>query len=162
MIMNVIRGVHGSGGKKSDPEPTTGVIRLSRLWVRVEIGSIQSVSSRHQSYKIITGSAKSSPKSAKLSSENAKTHQICIKIAKIYTKIAEIYWEWPDLAKSHQIQLRTCWISSNLSLISSDLYITSIGSGGSGFREENSPLDSPTLGLGHGNLKPTNGSIGLS
>ena len=107
-----------------------------------------------RSCKIIVEMCKSSPK-------NVKTHQICIKIAEICTKIAEICWEWPDLAKSHQIWLRTHWISSNLSMISPDLYITFVRSGGSGFGEENPPLDPPTLGLGRGNLKPFNESIGL-
>ena len=36
-----------------------------------------------------------------------------------------------------------------------DLYITSVGSGGSGFGEENPPLDLPALGLGCGNPSPT-------
>ena len=87
-------------------------------------------------FQVVVGAAKSSPESAKSLSENIKTNHICIKIAKICTKIAKICWEWPDLAKSHQIWLRTRWISSDLSLISLDLYITSIGSGGSSFGEE--------------------------
>ena len=105
-------------------------------------------------FRVVPEAAKSSPK-------NVKTHQICIKIIEICTKIAEILWEWPDLAKSHQIWLRTHWISSYLSLISY-LYITSVGSGGSGFGEENLPLDPPASGLGRGNPKPTDGSIGSS
>ena len=31
---------------------------------------------------------------------------------------------------------------------------------GSGFGEENSPLDLPVSGLGHGNLKSNDGSVG--
>ena len=112
-------------------------------------------------FRVVAGAAKSSPESAKSSSENVKTHQIYIKIAEIYTKIAEICWEWPDLAKSHQIWLRTHWISSDLSLISPNLYITSVESSGSGFGEENPSLDSPVSGLGCGNLKLTYGSVGL-
>ena len=103
-------------------------------------------------FRVVPEAAKSSPK-------NVKTHQICIKIIEICTKIAEILWEWPDLAKSHQIWLRTHWISSDLSLIS-DLYITFVGSSGSGFGEENPPLNLPASGLGRGNPKPTDGSVG--
>ena len=46
-------------------------------------------------------------------------------------------------------------------MISPDLYITFVGSGGSGFGEENSPLDPPESGLGCGNPKLTDGSVGL-
>ena len=105
---------------------------------------------------------KKASESTKSSPKNVKTHQICIKFAKICTKTAKICWEWLDLAKSHQIWLRTCWISSDLSLISPDLYITSVRSGGSGFGEENLPLDPLALGLGHGNPKLTDGSVGSS
>ena len=106
---------------------------------------IAELQNHFRSCKIITEMCKSSPK-------NVKTHQI-------YIKIAEICWEWPDLAKSHQIWLRTHWISSNLSMISPDLYITFVRSGGSGFGEENPPLDPPVLGLGCRNPKLTNGSV---
>ena len=47
-------------------------------------------------------------------------------------------------------------------LISSDLYITSVGLGGSGFGEENLPLDPLASGLGCRNLKPTDESVGSS
>ena len=46
-------------------------------------------------------------------------------------------------------------------LILPDLHITFVGSGSSGFGEENPPLDLPALGLGRGNSKPTDGSISL-
>ena len=111
-------------------------------------------------FRVVAGAAKSSPESAKSLPENIKTNQICIKIAKICTKIAKICWEWLDLAKSHQIWLRTRWISSDLSLISPDLYITSVGFGSSSFGKENLPLDPPASGLGHGNLKLTDKSVG--
>ena len=39
-----------------------------------------------------------------------------------------------------------------------ELYITSVGSGGLGFGEENPPLDQPALGLGCGNPKPIVGA----
>ena len=107
---------------------------------------------------VVARAAKSLPESAKSLSKNVKTHQIWIKITKICTKIAEICWEWLDLAKSHQIWLRTCWISSDLSLILPELYITSVGLGGLGFGEENPPLDQPALGLGCGNPKPIVGA----
>ena len=110
-------------------------------------------------FRVVAGAAKSSPESAKSLPENIKTNQICIKIAKICTKIAKICWEWLDLAKSHQIWLRTRWISSDLSLISPDLYITSVGSGGSSFGEENPSLDSLASGLGCRNPKQTVGSV---
>ena len=45
-------------------------------------------------------------------------------------------------------------------LILLDLYITFIRSGGSGFGEENPPLDLLALGLGRRNSKPTDGSVG--
>ena len=35
-----------------------------------------------------------------------------------------------------------------------DLYITSVGLGGSGIGEENPPLNPPASGLGRGNLSP--------
>ena len=38
----------------------------------------------------------------------------------------------------------------------------SVRSGGSGFGEENPPLDPLALGLGHGNPKLTDGSVGSS
>ena len=97
-------------------------------------------------------------KSAKSSQKNVKTHQICIKFAKICTKIAKICWEWLDLAKSHQIWLRTCWISLDLSLISPDFYITSVRSGGSGFGEENSTHWHWALGMETRNW-PTGASV---
>ena len=46
-------------------------------------------------------------------------------------------------------------------LILPDLYITSIGSGGSSFGEEYTPLNPLALGLGCENLKPTDRSISL-
>ena len=46
-------------------------------------------------------------------------------------------------------------------LISPDLYITFVESGGSHFGEENPPLDPPASGLGHINSKSTDGSVGL-
>ena len=45
-------------------------------------------------------------------------------------------------------------------MILPDLYITLVGSGGSGFKEENPPLDPLVSGLGCGNPKLTDGSVG--
>ena len=163
------RGVHRSGWVGFRPSPnSTYWHRVERRMTRNRLPASNGRvgfgfgwrSSLFDWFRVVVGAAKSSPESAKSSSENVKTHQIYIKIAEIYTKIAEICWEWPDLAKSHQLWLRTRWISSDLSMISPDLYITFVGSGGSGFGEENLPLNPPALGLGRGNPKPTDRSVG--
>ena len=58
-----------------------------------------------------------------------------------------------DVAVSHQISLG----SPRILL---DLYITSVESSGSGFGEENPPLDPPASGFGRGNLSLTVGVVG--
>ena len=90
--------------------------------------------------------------SAKKWLKSAKTHQISIKIAKIYTKIAENLLGfgriWLNLTKYGQDLARSPWIWAWSCQSWPDLYITSVGSGGSSFGEENLPLDPPTPGLG--------------
>ena len=64
----------------------------------------------------------------------------------------DLAWISSNVAGSHQISLG----SPQLLL---DLYIMSVRSGGSGFREENPPFDPPALGLGRGNPSPTVGVV---
>ena len=61
----------------------------------------------------------------------------------------------PDLTKSRLNVAGSHQISVGSPRILPDLYITSVGSGGSGFGEENPPLDLPTSGLGVRNPSPT-------
>ena len=120
----MIRGVHRSGPVNFRPSPNpTRWCRVERRVTRNRpSASICRVgfgfrwrSSMFDQFRVIVWVAKSSSEFAKSSLENVKTQQICIKITEICTKIVEICWEWPDLAKSHQIWLRTRWISSDLS-----------------------------------------------
>ena len=90
----------------------------------------------------------------------------------------DLAWISSNLAGSHQISLESPQMSpdltkSRLNVVGShqisvgsprilpDLYITSVGSGGSGFGEENPPLDLPASGLERGNPSPTIGVVGL-
>ena len=66
----------------------------------------------------------------------------------------------PDLTKSRLNVAGFHQISFGSPCILPDLYITSVGSGGSGFGEENPPLDPPALGLGRRNLSPIVGVVG--
>ena len=67
----------------------------------------------------------------------------------------------PDLAKSRLNVAGSHQISVGSPRILPDLYITSVASGGSGFGEENPPLDPPASGLGRRNPSPTVGVVGL-
>ena len=66
----------------------------------------------------------------------------------------------PDLTKSHLNVAGSHQISLECRRILPDLYITSVGSGGSGFGEENPPLDPPASGLGVRNPSPIVGVVG--
>ena len=129
-----------------------------------------------------------SPESSKNSSEFAKTQQICTKnrqnqpgsprISPNLTKYGrDLAWISSNVARSHQISLGSPRMSpdlikSRLNVAGShqisvgsprilpDLYITSVGSGGLGFGEENPPLDPPTSSLGRRNSSLTVGVVG--
>ena len=98
-----------------------------------------------------------SPNSAWISSNVAESHQIwsrsrldLLECRRISPNLA---WISSNVAGSHQISLGS-------SRILPDLYITSVESGGSGFGEENPPLDPPASGLRCGNPSPTIGVVG--
>ena len=90
--------------------------------------------------------------SAKKWLKSAKTHQISIEIAKIYTKIAEnllgFGWIWLNLTKYGRDLTGSPWIWAWSCQSWPDLYITSVGLGGSSFGEENPPLNPSASGLG--------------
>ena len=96
----------------------------------------------------------------------ANVTEIFKKFTGIYKNSLDLHWKspksawiWPNLAKSYQkwSRSRRIWAWSCRSW--PDLYITSVGSSGSGFGEENPPLDSPTSSLGYRNLSPTDESV---
>ena len=96
-------------------------------------------------------------KSAWISSNLARNQFGSPRISSDFTKYGR------DLIEISLDLLESLRISSNLNLILPellDLYITSVGLGGSGFGEENPPLDPPASGLGRKNPSPTNGSVG--
>ena len=122
-----------------------------------------------------------SPKSAWISSNLVGYHQIWLRshldlfecrrispnLAWIFSNVAGSHQILlgsprmsPDLTKSHLDVAGSHQISLGSPRILPDLYITSVGLGGSGFGEENPPLDPSTSGLGRGNLSPTVGVVG--
>ena len=66
----------------------------------------------------------------------------------------------PNLTKSRLNVAGSHQISFGSPCILPDLYITSVGSGSSGFGEENPPLDPPALGLERRNPSLTVGMVG--
>ena len=104
---------------------------------------------------------------AKLMRSEQKIHQIVTGIFKkfvgicknpvdLHQKSPKSAWISSNLAESHQL-----WLRSHLDLLEyCQTCITSVRSSGSGFGEENPPLDPPTSGLRSGNPSPTVGVVG--
>ena len=93
--------------------------------------------------------SRSTPKITEFSLDLLESHQIwsrsrldLLECRRISPNLA---WISSNVAGSHQISLGS-------SRILPDLYITSVESSGSGFGEENPPLDPPASGFGRGNL----------
>ena len=154
-----------SGGRRRDPKPTADITRSSGVWV--VFGSVRSVEKvaksckRRQNLQKIRRNlqkpSRSTPKITEFSLDLLESHQIwsrsrldLLECRRISPNLA---WISSNVAGSHQISLGS-------SRILPDLYITSVESGGSGFGEENPPLDSPASGLGCGNPLPTIGVVG--
>ena len=113
-------------------------------------------------HRICAKITRSKQKNIKSSPDFCKTHEIWAKIHQIVTGI---FKKFAGICKTpidlHQKSPKSAWISSNLAgshqislgspRILPDLYITSVGSDGLGFGEENPPLDPPASSLRRGN-----------
>ena len=180
------RAVHGSGGSVLDPTRTrTAVRRVGGGGTRNRPpASLNRVGFGFGWCSGRFGLLRESPDPTNVAGIFKKFAGICKNRVDLHQKSPKSAWISSNLAGSHQIWSRSrldllecrrispnfAWISSNVAgshqisfgspCILPDLYIMLVGSGGSGFGEENPPLDLPASGLGRRNPSPTVGVVG--